>query len=1107
MTNDQRPLRNMSITEISIKRPSLVIVVFLVLAIAGIFSFFQLAYELIPKFDAPNVIITTVYPGASPAEVENSVTKPIEDATSGMENIVSTRSISFESLSFINIELKDGTNVDLALADAQRKINASASQLPNGAEPPSLTKFSSDEFPVLSIGVTSTASSADFYDLVKDRIVPTFASVQGVGEVRIIGGQEREIKVNVNRQALEARGLTILQVLQAIKTANLDFPTGKIESPGEQIIVRLAGKFQTVDDLRSLVIYNNPRNSSPVKLGEVAEVKDGEKDIKTLSRVNGKNAILLQVLKTSDANAVAVADGVRAKIGLLEGQHEAENLKFEVANDMTDFTREAVNAVEHDLLLAIVLVAVVMLFFLHSIRNAIIVMLAIPTSLLSTIIMMYAFGFTLNLMSLLAMSLVVGILVDDSIVVLENIYRHLEQGMKRRPAALLGRNEIAFTALSITLVDVVVFVPIALSGGIVGNIMRQFALVVTFSTLMSLFVSFTLTPMLASRFSKLEKYSNRSIFGFLFNGFEHILHRVNNWYARQVGRILKPISIPYRASRIKKMEALEVQDGAPRKKHFNFYLNAILVAVLTAVIFFSSFALVGGGYIGAAFIQPGDRGEFIIRLELPKDATLRETNLATHKIEELLTSKKDVVKVFSTIGITTGMLGSRDVPYTAELTLKLVPQKEREGSINTDLYAQRVRNELEQQLPGVKITSAPVSFFGGADQSPIIIFLSGSNKDAVMKYAGKVLVEVKKIEGILQPELSIEEGNPEIKVTVNRDLMAQFGLSMEMVGATMQTAFNGNDDVQFRAGDKEYDIMVKMDDFNRSDINDIANLTLLNNKGQLIRLSQFADVFQSTGPNQLERKDRQPSITISSQVLGRPSGDIGTDVKKIFSDILPPPVGVNISYDGDIKQQEQGFGSLGYAFIASLFLVYFILVALYDRWTSPLVVVTSFVGLAGSLLTMALTLSVLDIFSILGIIMMIGLVAKNAILLVDFANQAIGEGLNVREALIEAGRTRLRPILMTTIAMSVGFLPIALAKGAGAEWKNGLAWALIGGLISSMILTLFVAPVAFLFIEGMRERFQNLLKFLGVKSDEEGEDDPLPVNGQQLNLEKTAENK
>ncbi len=1089
----------MSITEISIKRPSLIIVVFVVLAVIGIFSFQQLSYELIPKFTAPFVIVTTVYPGASPAEVENSVTKVVEDALSGMENIISMKSTSFEGLSFVNIELKDGTNVDIALADAQRKVDQALGQLPDQADPPALTKFASDEFPILSMGATATASTTEFYDLVKDRVVPTFASVQGVGEVRIIGGQEREIQVNVNREALETKGLTILQVLQAVRAANLDFPTGKIENQQEQITIRLSGKFQTVEDMRNLAVATSPQTGAPVKLGEVAEVIDSQKDLKSISRVDGRDAIGIQVLKTSDANAVAVADGVLAKIDVLEKQFPQYKLKFYIANNQTDFTREAVNAVEHDLFLAIFLVAAVMLLFLHSIRNAIIVMLAIPTSLVATFIMMYAFGFTLNLMTLLAMSLVIGILVDDSIVVLENIYRHLEQGMKRRKAALVGRNEIAFTALSITLVDIIVFVPIAMAGGIVGNIMRQFALVVVFSTLMSLFVSFTLTPMLASRFSRLEKFSNKNIFGLLFNGFEHMLHRINNWYARQIGRILKPIKIPYRVAYVRKLESREAIDGKPRKKHFNFYLNAILVTVLTFVVFFGSFSLVSNGYIGSAFIQPSDRGEFIVKLELPKDATLKETNLAAQKAEEFLFSKKEITKVFTTVGITSGMLGSQNSAYMAELTMKLVPMEQR-GDVHTDIYAQQIRNEMERTLPGVKVTTAPVSFFGGADQDPIMFFVSGSNKEEAMAYADKVLVELKKIKGVLDAKKSIEEGNPEIKVEVDRERMAQLGLSMDVVGATMQTAFNGNEDVQFRAGEKEYDIQVKMDEFNRNSISDISNLTMMNDRGQLIRLSQFANVIQSTGPNQYERTNRQPSVMITSKVLGRPSGEIGTDIKKLMEETMPPPPGVLITYDGDIKNQEEGFGSLGLALMASLMFVYLLLVALYNSWTSPVVVVTSFVGISGSLLAMALSMSVLDIFSILGIIMMIGLVAKNAILLVDFANQAKEEGMSTRDALVEAGRTRLRPILMTTIAMAVGFLPIALAKGAGAEWKNGLAWALIGGLLGSMVLTLMVAPVAYMFINGMRDMFYRFIRFISGKTgdeDDEG-DDEMSSNGKPL---------
>lgn len=1082
----------MSITEISIKRPSLILVVFIVLTVVGLFSLTKLSYELIPKFSAPFVIINTVYPGASPAEVENSVTRVIEDAVSSMENIISLRSTSFESISFVFIELKDGTNVDLALQDAQRKINASAAQLPKQADPPALTKFASDEFPILSIGATSTAKTTDFYDLIADRVKPAISSVEGVGEVRLIGGQEREIQINVNRQALESRGMTIVQVVQAVQQANLDFPTGKIESQDEQILVRLAGKFQSVDDLKALVVFTNPMNGAPVKLGEIAEVLDGQKDLASISRVDGIDAIGIQVLKTTDANSVAVAEGVQQQLKKLEEQFKNENLKFSIANNQTDFTIEAVNAVEHDLLLAIVLVAVVMLFFLHSIRNAVIVMLAIPTSLISTLIMMYAFGFTLNLMTLLAMSLVIGILVDDSIVVLENIYRHLEQGTKRRKASLLGRNEIAFTALSITLVDVVVFLPIAFTSGIVGNIMRQFALVVTFSTLMSLFVSFTLTPMLASRFSRVEKFNNRTIWGFILNGFEGFLHRLNNWYARLVARILRPIKIPYRQSYLQKLEAIEANTGIPQKKHFNFYLNAVFVLVGTLVIFFSSFSLITNGYIGSAFIQPSDRGEFIVKLELPKDATLHETNLASKKAEDYLYQKKDVTKVFTTVGRSSGMLATQNTAYMSELTVKLVGQDFREGKMPSDLYAQRVRNELEMNLPGVKVTSAQVSFFGGADEDPIQIFISGADKEKAMEYAGKALEEIKKIPGTLEAKLSVEEGSPEIKVTVDRERMAQLGLSMDMVGATMQTAFNGNTDAQFRTGSKEYNINIKMDDFNRRSVQDISNLTMLNNRGQLIRLSQFASVEQTTGPNQLERLNRQPSVTIKSKVLGRPSGDIGTDIREILEVKMPPPNGVNIMYEGDLKNQAEGFGSLLLAFGASILFVYLIMVALYDSWIYPFVVMFSIpVAMVGAFLALALSMSVLDIFTMLGIIMMVGLVAKNAILLVDFANQAKAEGLSTVEALIEAGRTRLRPILMTTLAMAIGFLPIALAKGAGSEWKNGLAWALIGGLTSSMILTLLIVPVVYLFMDGIKAYTMRGLHASGIIEKEEEEEEEV----------------
>ena len=1015
----------MSITEIAIKRPSLVIVFFAVLSVLGAISFSNLSYELIPKFDAPVIFISTVYPGASPAEVENNVTKKIEDAVSSMENVTSIRSTSFESVSTVTLEFKQETDINLALQDAQRKLSAIESSLPEDADAPILSKFSSSEVPVMQLGATGDLPPTQLYDLVKQRIKPALSRVDGVGQVSLVGGQEREIRVLVNRDQLEGHGLSLLQLVQAVQQANLEFPTGKIKSENAQIQVRLSGKLLDLEEIRQLVIATSPRSGSPVRLRDVAEIRDETKEVTDISRINGEGAIGLIVQKQSDANAVAVAQGVQKELDNLEAQYKRSNLKFKIASNTTDFTLEAVDAVVHDIGLAVVLVALVMLVFLHSLRNAVIVMVAIPASLVATFIGMYLFGFTLNLMTLLAMSLVIGILVDDSIVVLENIYRHLEMNKSRRRAALDGREEIGFTALSITLVDVVVFVPIGLSGGIVGNIMSQFAWVVVFSTLMSLLVSFTVTPMLASRFSRLENLSEKNFVGIFFIAFERALNALGRRYAK----ILR-WSMAHKA----------------------------IVLTATTVIFFASFGLVGGGFIGTAFFSQSDRGEFIIKLELPKDATIKETNLAAQRAEQLLAQQPEVVNVFATIGRSTGFV-AQSTPYIAEINVKMVSVEER--SERADVYAQRMRDALERSLPGTKVSTAQVSFFGGADEAPIQVILSSAELADAMAYANVVADQLRQIPGAVDVELAVEEGNPELNVRIDRDRMAELGLNLQIVGATMQTAFSGNTNAKFRDGAYEYDINILLDDFDRTNIDDVGNLSFTNPLGQKIRLEQFATITQTTGPSVLERKDRVSAVTVRSQVLGRPTGTIGEELKARIAQ-NPPPEGVDLAYDGELKFQAEGFGALGIAFGAALLFVYLIMVALYNNWIYPFVVLFSIpVAIVGALLAMALALQTLDIFSIVGIIMLVGLVAKNAILIVDFTNQLKEEGKSAFEALLEAGEIRLRPILMTTIAMVFGMLPIALATGAGAEWKNGLAWALVGGLTSSMVLTLIVVPIIY----------------------------------------------
>lgn len=1026
----------MKLAEISIKRPSLVIVLFTVLTLGGLLSYTLLNYELLPKFSPSVVSVTTIYPGASPSEVENTVSRKIEDAVSSMENIKKVETKSFESLSIVTITLKNGTDVDYALNDAQRKVNAILKDLPDDVDPPSLNKFSLDDLPVVTISATGNLDEAAFYDLMDKRVGPVISRVPGVAQVNLIGGQEREIKVNLNASKLEAYGLSVLQVQQAILASNLDFPTGSVQTREQDILIRLAGKYKSVDELRKLVVRQTPEGGQ-VRLADIADVQDAQKDVEKIARVDETSAIVVQVIKQSDANAVSVSEGIQEIVKQLEKDYATAGLKLDIANDSSVYTLQSANAVIFDLVLAIILVAVVMLFFLHSVRNALIVMVAIPASLIATFIGMYLLGYSLNLMSLLGLSLVVGILVDDAIVVLENIYRHMEMGKNKVRAAFDATKEIGFTVLSITLVIVVVFVPIALSTGLVSDILREFCVTVAIATLLSLLSSFTIVPWLSSRFGKLEKITGKTIFGKVIVAFEKALDRFTDF----ITRILKW-----------------------SLKHKLATLGIVLVLLI------SSFALIAKGYIGTEFFARSDRGEFLVQIEMPKDVSIEQTNLMTQQAENYLRNKPEVTRYVTTVGQSSeGFGATQATAYKSEISVQLVERKHRED--DSYVYAAKVKRDLEKVLVGAKVKTVPVSIMGTAERAPLALVITGPQLDSVMQFAEVAKDKLAQIPGATEIKLSVETGNPEISVNVDRDKMASLGLTLQTVGATMQTAFSGNTDGKFRAGEYEYDINIKLDEFDRKSVEDVSNLLFVNDKGEKIRLSQFATITQTAGPSMLERRDKSTSVTVQAQSVGRPTGTIASEWEASLQDVARP-AGVNYVWGGDMENQSEGFGSLGIALIAAIVLVYLIMVALYNSFVYPFVVLFSIpLSIIGALLALALTNNSLNIFTILGLIMLIGLVAKNAIILVDFTNQRKAQGESTWNALIQANHARLRPILMTTIAMVIGMLPIALASGAGAEWKNGLAWVIIGGLISSLFLTLIVVPVMYYIFDRIIDRF------------------------------------
>jgi HAE1 family hydrophobic/amphiphilic exporter-1 len=1018
----------MTITEIAIKRPTLIVVVFLALGLLGVFGYFQLRYELLPKVSPPFVVVTIVYPGASPSEVESSVTKPVEDVVASVEKLSNIYGYSYEGLSVISLEFKYSANADQQMQEVQRKVNGALMSLPRDIRTPVIQKFSFDEVPVLKMGVSSDIPSREFYRFLVDEIEPAFSKVEGVGNVSLVGGDVREIRINLDAQKVRAYGLSIAGITQFMHASNLDFPTGAVKGQETQSIVRISGKFASIDDMRRLIISRSA-GGGEVRLGDVAEIEDGRQDYTTLSRLDGRTSVGINILKQTDANAVEVCNRVKEAVRELEGTYRKENLKFETVADASIFTIEAANAVKEDLLMAVLLVAAVMFLFLHSVRNSVIVLIAIPASLIASTLAMWALDFSLNLMTLLALSLVIGILVDDSIVVLENIHHHLERGEARRDAALNGRNEIGFAALSITLVDVVVFVPLTLIVGLVGDIMREFAVVIVVSTLMSLFVSFTLTPMLASRFARLEKAGGRSLLGWIGTGFERFFQSI-------VRRVL----------------AILAYSLYNRKKVF---AGAV-------VLLFAAFALPVLGLVGSEFIKSSDRGEFIVNLEVPPGSTLEHTSRIARQVEMIIGAMPETRKVMSNVG-----LGAQNIKTANVASIYVALSDRALRRRSTD----QVTDDIKRQgrlIPGVRIYIDQIAITGEQAGVGIRTMVRGNNPDSLLAMTGLVAAAMRKTPTVTDVKFSYEQSNPETRVAVDRQKMAAFGLTVFDVGTTLRVALTGDDESKFREGEKEYPIRIILDKFDRSNPDDVARLSFGTPMGRQVELQQFAEIYPASGPTKLERFNRTASIMVTGYVdNSKPLGNVNRDFVRILGSAAIG--GTSLEPVGDEKSRSDSFGQLGIALLASIIFVYLIMVALYDSFVYPFVVLFSIpLALIGALVALAVTGNALSIFSILGIIMMVGLVAKNAILLVDRANDNKEGGVATEEALIEAVQMRIRPIFMTTLAMVFGMLPIALASGAGSEWKNGLAWALIGGLTSSMFLTLVIVPIVYTWVDRLR---------------------------------------
>jgi hydrophobic/amphiphilic exporter-1 (mainly G- bacteria), HAE1 family len=1016
----------MNITHLSIQRPTLLAVFYILIVLSGIYSFFSLPYELVPQFNPPVITVVTIYPGASPEEVEKEVTIHLEDALASLEGIENITSNSRDNFSLVKLELKANVKVDEVLQNASRKLLSEVSDLPADARPPVLTRFDFNDLPIIRLAAFSDIGISKLTRFCKETVISTISQINGVADVEIMGGLEDEVMVSVDADRLKLFNVSLLQVLKAVGQANKNIPAGSVESLDLDIPVEMKGRFKTLEDIRNLVIFEHPEYGIAVKIKDVAEVYETQKPVRIFSRLNGRPAIGLSIKKQSGANAVEISDQVIAALMNLEKTYSKENLTFEFIQDNSDFTKAAAHSVGRDLIFAIILVSLVMLVFLHNVRNALIVFVSIPTSILATFIVMYYAGYSLNLLTLLGLSLSIGILVDDSIVILENISRHVKMGKSPRQAAFEGRMEIGFTAISITLIDIIVFVPIIMAQGMVADMLRPFSVVVVTSTLMSLLVSFTLVPFLASRFSSAKRPQYNLFF------------KLSSWIEELIDKTITEIT---------------------RLLSWSFR-NAKFVLFCAFLLFAGSILLIPAGFIGVEFTKGGDRSEFIMELELDQNATLLESNRVAKQVEDILRSYKDVETVYSNVGLTSSGRIISNSQYLSEIYVRLKPKELRD--YKTSAFSRHIKYELMRKIPGLKVRPVEINLIGLRDDDAVQVTLTGSSKDSVLLAAKQVFAELEAIPGAIELQSNIDAGKRIISVTPNREALELSDVDIMQAGLTLRTAINGMEDFQFKKEDTDLPIRIILNEHFRNSVTDIGNLTVLNNSGASIPFSEFSEIEETYVSSSIERLDRTPSITIKSQVIGRPAGTVSGILKSKIQALHLSP-NINVIWGGATKRTYDGLMSLLKAFAISILLIYLVLLALYNSFSYPLVVLLTIpLAVIGAFLTLAVNMEALSVFTVLGLIILVGLIGKNSILVVDFANKLQQQSISAKEAVIKSVKLRFRPVIMTSFAMIIGMLPIALSKGAGAEWKNGMAWALIGGLSSSLILTFVVVPIIYL---------------------------------------------
>lgn len=1026
----------MSITEISVKRPTAIWMAIVLMLALGVIGYKNMGSNLLPSMNIPVISITTSYNGASAEDIKKDIIKPIEDAVSGISGIDTINSSAKEGYGTVTITFKMTANTDTAYLDVQKAVENASAKLPKDADKPILYKMSVSDQPILILSMNGAANYDELYNE-SDRLKDEIEKVTGVGKVTLVGGDKKQLMIKLDKTAVSYYGVSVNSISQRLQLNNLNIPGGEIKQENMDQSVRVVGQFKNINDVKNLQIPT--LSGGNIHLSDIAKIDLEVPESNTTIRFKNNKTIGIMVTKQSDANIVEVADNVKRQLEEIR-KTMPKGMNIDVAFDNTIFITSALTQIKHNLLEGILTTAVVLYLFFRSLRSSMVVLVAIPTSLISTFFLMYEFNFTLNLMSLLGLSLVIGTLVDDSIVVLENIQRHLDMGKKPIDAAISGRKEIGLAAIAISLCDIVIFVPIAFMSGMIGQIFREFGLTIAISTMFSLIVSFTVTPMLASRLLKKTDIEKKQ-------------------KAEEKGLFSKVLKL--------------------YKKSLVWSLNnrwKVLLISITGILF--SIVLLLAGMINTEFMAKSDESFISIDISLSPGSTLKQTNEKVVEVENYLHKTKEIKNYFTIVG---GNGESGSDKAVARLYVNLVPKNERKKSQSE--VASQVR-EFGKKIPGIdfQVTESDSSSGSG---KPVSIKIKGKDEDTLKALSNEVEKLLRSVPGTTDIGNSTKIRNSEIRISVDSLAASNYGLTTSDIGGVIRVALSGNQVGVYRANNEENDITLKFMKGEVESINDIKNIRVSNSQGQQILLSQVATIEKSDTPPSIQREDKQDVAVVDANVQGRVAGPVINDIKAKLKS-LKVPAGYTIGFGGEDKSMNEAGSSLILALGASIALIYMILVVLYESFLTPAIRMVALpFALMGALIALALTRQSLNVMSGIGIIMLEGLSSKNGTLLIDYTNTLMKRGMSLKDALIESGMTRLRPIIMTSATMIVAMLPVTLSLGEGSEMKKSMGIVIIGGMLVSTIVTPIVLPVIYTLIEDLKSFVFRKKKDKNVK--EEGE--------------------